>query len=229
MMDRQLTRSLLCAWAVAGSAALAGGQPSVPIDTVTLVGRWTQSVEEGETVVTSDPGRWDGASGPDLPALARSLFRDPRPGFGKNLAPATAYPLAVVKSVKDFTGGVLQVQFKLVAGPSDQIAGLAFGIGPAGDYVYVRYNTKDGNVAVWEFVGGKRRVLAHGKEHAQLPLGEWRTLSVQVAGRRVSGTVVGTGLSVTHELPQPVSGRIGFWTKRDATSAFKRLQVSPKP
>ena len=227
-MNPQISIRLLCACVLAGTAALAAAQPAVSIDTVTIVGRWNQSVENGETVVTSDPSSWDGKSGPDLNAMARSLFTDPRPAFAANLAPATAYPLVVVKSVDGFSGGTLQAQFKLIAGPTDRTAGLAFGIGPAGNFVYVRYNTKDGNVAVWEFVDGRRRVLAHGAEHLQLPRDTWHTLSVEVSRRRVSGAVAGTALRVTHELEQPVAGRVGFWTKRDATSSFKNLQVTER-
>lgn len=211
-----------CALAAAGTILAA--QP-VSLDVVTVVGKWSRSVEDGATVVTSSPGTWDGLSGPDLTAVARSLFTAPQPEFAANSAPATAFPLAVVTSAGDFSEGSLRVQFKLVGGPSDQTAGIAFGLGPAADYFYVRYNTKDGNVAVWEFADGQRRVLAHGEEHRQLPLGAWHGLTVSVSGRRVTGKVEGTTLSVTHELPRAVNGRVGFWTKRDAVSAFKNLEV----
>jgi len=34
------------------------------------------------------------------------------------------------------------------------------------------------------------------------------------------------GFSVEHELPQPVSGRLGLWAKRDAVTAFRLPQVA---
>jgi hypothetical protein len=213
---------------MASGATLAVSGSPVPLDIVTVVGEWSQSTDGGTTVVTSAPGKWDGKSGPDLATVARTLFEQPSPAFAANSAPATAYPLAVVRSVSGFDHGTLEVQFKLIAGPTDQTAGIAFGIGPAADYLYVRYNTKDGDVAVWEFVDGKRRVLVHGTQHAQLPLNTWHRLSVQVSKDTISAAAIGssgTRLSVAHRLEQPVAGRVGFWTKRDATSAFKNLQI----
>ena len=227
-MSRPRLRAVCTAAAALAAATLLTAQAPPPLEIVTVAGRWVDGVEDGRAVVRSDPGGWDGATGPDLDAVARLLFKEPRPVFAKNSAPATAFPLAVVRSVEGFSGGALQVRFKLIAGPSDQTAGLAFAIGPTADYFYVRYNTKDGNVAVWEFVDGARRVLAHGTEHAQLPLNVWHRLSVRVDGRRVQGAVAGTSLAVAHELPREVSGRVGFWTKRDAVSAFTDLRVDPR-
>jgi hypothetical protein len=216
----------LIAAIVAGAATvLPAAQPRSPMTIVPVVGQWEHTLENGTAVVTSNPAQWDGKSGPDLDATARSLFTDPRPAFAVNSAPATAFPLAVLKGVNGFSEGTLQVRFKLIAGPTDQTAGIALNIGPAADYLYVRYNTKDGNVAVWEFVDGKRNVLAHGTEHAQLPLNQWHQLAVQVAGTRVSGSVPGTTLKVTHDVARSIGGRVGLWTKRDATSAFKDFQA----
>jgi hypothetical protein len=216
---------LLCVMALVAGTTLVIAQSSPRLEIVPVVGHW-EHAGGGESAVTSDPRKWDGRSGPNLDAVARSLFADPRPVFAKNAAPATAFPLAVVKSVETFSEGTLRVRFKLVGGEPDQTAGLAFGIGPAADYVYVRYNTKDGNLAVWEFVDGARKVLMHGAEHVQLPLDTWHELTVRIAGRRVTGTVNGK-LKVEHDLAQPVSGRVGFWAKRDAVSAFKDFVVQP--
>jgi hypothetical protein len=225
---RAIARVVAAVAIVAAAASLVAGQPgaSSRLDVVPVVGHWEHSVEGAEPVVLSDGRKWDGKTGPNLTKVARELFKEPRPLFAANSAPATAFPLAVAQGVDDFSNGELRIRFKLVGGESDQTAGLAFGIGPAADYIYVRYNTKDGNVAVWEFLNGKRNVLTHGTDHEQLPLNAWHDLAVRVAGRTVSGTVNGK-LKVEHELPRPVRGRVGFWTKRDAVSAFKALQVLP--
>jgi len=34
-------------------------------------------------------------------------------------------------------------------------------------------------------------------------------------------------LRLEHELERPVSGRVGFWTKRDSTTLFKDIRVEP--
>ena len=59
--------------------------------------------------------------------------------------------------------------------PPIQTAGIVFNLQPTGDYLFVRYNTKDGNAALWSYSGGQRRVIAHGEVHEQLPLNVWDT------------------------------------------------------
>jgi hypothetical protein len=189
-----------------------------------VVGHWERVLDDGEPAAVADGTKWDGRSGPDLRQLARTLFAKPDEAFAANMDAETAFPFAVVMSVDDFTGGTIRGRFKLIDGESDQIAGFAFGLQPNGDYHYVRYNTKDGNLAVWEFTGGARNVLKHGDHHAQIPLGQWHELVITVDGRRVRGEMV-DGFRVEHELPRPVSGRVGLWAKRDAVTAFRTPDV----
>jgi hypothetical protein len=204
----------------------AGGAEQKPPGIIPVVGHWESVVDDGAPAVIADARQWDGRSGPDLAAVSRQLFSALQPDFTANMDPATAFPFAVVAGVDDFTGGTLRGRFKLVAGESDQIAGFAFGLRPNGDYFYVRYNTKDGNLAVWEFTGGKRNVLEHGEHHAQLVLGEWYELMIRVKGRHVRGEMLGRFI-VEHDLPRGVDGPIGLWTKRDAVTAFRLPLVVP--
>jgi hypothetical protein len=120
---------------------------------------------------------------------------------------------------------VLTVKFKLVEGESDQIAGLVFGLTPAHEYFYARYNTKDGNVALWQFVNGDRQRIVEGHEHLQLPLGVWHDLRVEVRGPTVRASV-NDKLHLEHRLASPVAGRVGFYTKRDSVTAFKAFTLS---
>jgi hypothetical protein len=133
----------------------------------------------------------------------------------------------VVSGIKDFSNGVLRVQFKLVGGESDQTAGLAFGITPKNEYYYARYNTKDGDVALWKYVNGAREVIAHGTAHAKLALGTWQELTVTVNGPSVKGWVVGhDSVRIEHTLPAATSGRVGLWVKRDAITHFRDFQLT---
>jgi hypothetical protein len=205
------------------AVSLAATEPRTSVITP-VVGHWDTVTDEGAPAAVADGTKWDGTSGPDLRALARALFTTPHEAFARNMDPAAAFPFAVVAGVDDFTGGTIRGRFKLIGGASDQIAGFAFGLQPNGNYYYVRYNTKDGNLAVWEFVDGKRNVLEHGEHHAQIPLGQWHELVVTVDGRHVRGEMAG-GFRVEHELRRPVSGPIGLWAKRDAVTAFRLPQV----
>jgi hypothetical protein len=166
-----------------------------------VAGAWTTTMAGDAQVITHDPKQWNGAAG---------------------------FPLALFDEPKQFANGTVRVQFRLVAGKDDHTAGLVFGHQPGGTYFYVRYNTKDGNVALWRMDGPTRTVVKHGDEHAQLELGTWHDLQLTVDGRRVRASANGR-LHVEHELDQPVTGRLGLWTKPDAASAFRNLVVTPKP
>lgn len=167
-----------------------------PFEVDPIVGHWEVTREGSETVVVADATKWQ-APHAEAP-----------------------FPVAAVRGIERFTEGVLSVKFKLIGGESDQIAGIVFGLTPQGEYYYARYNTKDGNVALWRFENGARRRLLDGAEHEQLPLGVWHDLRVEVRGTRVVATVNGR-LRFEHTLPAPVSGRVGLYTKRDSITAFK--------
>lgn len=136
------------------------------------------------------------------------------------------YPLAVFDEPATFTSGTASIEFKMIGGTDDYTAGLSFGHRGA-SYYYVRYNTKDGNVALWRMDGPKRTVIKHGEHHEQLARNQWHRLELMVQGRRVRAVVNGGALQVEHDLDRPVSGRLGLYTKPDATSAFRHLEVKP--
>lgn len=183
----------------AGLPILAHAQPTLAVDP--RIGHWETTVEAGESVILADARKW------------------------KTDEATTPFPIAAVRGVDNFTEGVLSTKFKLVAGASDQIAGLVFGLTPKNEYFYARYNTKDGNIALWQFVDGDRKRLVEGTEHVQLPLGTWHDLRVEVRGSTVRASVNGK-LHLEHQLTTPVSGRVGFYTKRDSVTAFKGFSLS---
>ncbi|HVQ42896.1 MAG TPA: hypothetical protein VMS54_11830 [Vicinamibacterales bacterium] len=189
---------------------------------VPVSGTWTADYEKYDTKVVQVL-TIDGAAASKAPdaAAARALFGDKSAGFVTALAAPGAFPLAVARDVPTFPSGTLEVTFKLVSGATDQTAGIVFGLQPDGSYTYARYNTKDGNVAVWKFENGERTVLQHGDVHEQLPLNQWHTLQVTIAGAVVSAEVKGSTLAARHTLPAPVQGRVGVWTKTDSVTSFK--------
>lgn len=188
-----------------------------PLVLMPVAGTWTADYENAEQILTIDGAA--PAKAPDA-AAAASIFGAQAREFVSSLAAPGAFPLAVARDVKTFVGGRLQVRFKLIDGATDQTAGILFNLKPNGSYTYARYNTKDGNVAVWKFENGARTVLQHGELHEQLPKGEWHTLEVTVTGTAVAATVNGR-LSVRHTLDAPVEGRVGVWTKADSVTAFR--------
>lgn len=193
-----------------------------------VVGQWGAAPDDPSALVV-DGAAWSGRTGRDtLAASGRQLFGDASAPWLANGESANAFPLAVDRATRHFADGTLRVQFKLIAGPTDQSAGIVFGLQPDGTYHFVRYNTKDGNIALWGFARGERQVIAKGEGLKQLPLGEWHELVVQVSGREVRGAVTGhPELDARFVLAAPVAGRVGLWAKRDVVTAFRRFQAGP--
>ena len=198
------------------------------VGVVGIVGQWVEKAEAGESVVRVDgaPGRTPATA--DVEKAATSLFGRVDPAFVANATAPGAFSLAALPDVPRFSEGTFRARFRLVSGASDQTAGLVFDLRANGEYLYARYNTKDGNLALWRFANGAREVIAHGEQHVQLPLGAWHEIAVTIAGTRLVA-VVNDKLRFEHELPRRVDGRIGFWTKRDSVTTFKDVRVTPKP
>ena len=195
---------------------------------VGVVGRWSDTTA-GTPAVVVNGERWSGSTPADeLRRTGSRLFGNTTDAFIANGSAAGAFQFAVAPSVGEFRNGTVRVQFNLIGGKTDQIAGVLFGLGPAGEYFYIRYNTRDGNLAAWKFANGERTVLKHGEVHKQLPLGAWHELVVEVRGKQVRGHIAGDPtISVEHTLEVEPVGRVGVWAKRDAVTAFRTFTVSP--
>ena len=193
-----------------------------------VVGHWTDTTVDMPALVANGE-KWSGQHArPELEQASQRLFGAVSDSFIANTSAPGAFPFAVASGVDSFTSGTLSTQFNLIGGKSDQIAGVLFGLRPTGEYFYVRYNTKDGNVALWKFANGERTVIKHGDVHKQLPLGTWHELVVQVRGRNVRGHIASdTTISVEHTLDVDPAGRVGVWVKRDAITGFRDFRASP--
>lgn len=166
-----------------------------------IAGTWTVTTEDGAPVVTHDGTQWSGAEG---------------------------FPLALFDPPLMFGNGTARIRFRLMGGSDDFSAGLVFGYKPDATYYYVRYNTKDGNVALWRMDGPKRSVIKHGEQHEQLAKRQWHELTLTVDGARIAASVNGR-LHVAHTFDAPPRGLLGLWTKPDASSAFTGWRFSPGP
>ena len=142
---------------------------------------------------------------------------------GKKWTPKEGFPLALFADPSGFSDGTVSLEFNLIGGSDDYPAGLVFGHAGS-SYYYVRYNTKDGNVALWRMDGATRSLIKHGEAHEQLAKNTWHRIELTVRGKKVRAVVNGR-LTVEHELAEPPRGQLGMWTKPDATSAFRNLRV----
>ena len=191
---------------------------------VPLLGHWELGAPDGVPTIIGDATAWNGEPPADLETIAAGLFGAPTPELLANLRSPTAFPIAISTAVPSFENGTLSVEFNLIGGESDQIAGLLFDLRPNGEYHYVRYNTRDDDIAVWRFRNGERENLAHGAGTRRLAVDTWYPLVLTVNGRALTASAAGE-LTIAYTLDEPVRGRVGVWTKRDSITGFRNLRA----
>lgn len=194
-----------------------------PLMFVVLAGRWTVRDDAGERILRVDGTDWTTGTPPSrLAEKAAALFPTSAAAFEASVKAGLQFPYGVVRQIGTFGDGELQVDFRLVGGASDQFASLLFGLTEDGNHYAYRYNTKDGDTALWQVVDGKRERLHHGGIPVAVPLGEWRTLRLNIEGTQVSGWVNDTQ-ALTFTFLAPVAGRVGLWSKADSVTDYRRF------
>ena len=206
----------------ASAAWLAGDiVGSEPTSFVVLAGNWTVRVEGADKVLRVDGTKWKVGTPPQsLPAKASALFPASAAAFEKRVLAGLQFPYGVVRQAGTFSDGELSVDFKLVGGESDQFASLLFGLTDDANHYAYRYNTKDGDTALWKVVNGQRERLHHGGIPVAVKLGEWRKLRLRIAGPQLTGWVDDTQ-ALTFTLPAPVTGMVGLWSKADSVTDYR--------
>jgi len=127
--------------------------------------------------------------------------------------------------IDDFRNGEISMRFKPLAGRIDQGAGILFNLKSNGDYLTVRANSLENNLVLWQFVNGKRTSVKWIR-NTPTATKQWHTLKVRIAGNKVEG-YLDEKLLLEHDLPQPVSGRIGVWSKADSVVYMSDYKVTP--
>jgi hypothetical protein len=160
----------------------------------------------------------------------------------------------VLAGVDKFSNGTISVKFKTVSGEADRASGILFNVKPNGDWLAIRYNDTENNVALWEFHNGIRRAVKRSDRTKPFMLdrSQWHELKMAVDNADFKCWLDGQ-LALEHTLgsaPQPgrggappnpdlfpennpvlrppVDGRVGLWAKTDSTSYFKDYVVSAK-
>lgn len=134
------------------------------------------------------------------------------------------FPLTLVKD-REFTNGDLSVEIMPVSGAVDQAGGIAFGMTDPSSYWVLRINADEDNCMLFEYV--KARRLARHNHKMALRSRVWRTLTASIAGQHLKALVDGKVL-FEYDLPRPVSGRFGLWSKADSVTRFRRFVVTPR-
>ena len=183
---------------------------------------------------------------------ARKLYGTSNEELMDNAKQFAYYPVAVLKSVDNFSNGTISMKFKTIAGDADRCSGILFNVKPNGDWLAVRYNDTENNVALWEFHNGIRRNVKFSDRAKKFMLdrSQWHELKMTVDGADFKAWLDGD-LALEYTLGAdpvrggaapnpdlfpannpvlrpPVAGKIGLWSKTDSTSYFKDYVVSPE-
>lgn len=188
-----------------------------------IVGEWTMSKD----VVQVDGRQWiKGQPSAGLAANARRIYGAHHEEFIDSVKAYAYYPYAVAKDVDEFRDGQITMRFRLISGQLDQCAGILFNLKPNGDYLTVRFNGKEDNLVLWTFKNGKRSFVKKGTEEVHLNMNEWHRMKIETSGTMLRG-FLDDKLLLEYTLAEPVSGKVGLWSKTDSVSQFADFAVTP--
>lgn len=136
------------------------------------------------------------------------------------------FPYSVAKDIPDFQNGEISVKFKMISGKLDKCAGILFNLKQNGDYLTVRFNGKEDNLVLWTFNKGVRKFVKKGTENVPLELNTWHEIKIAVHGTQLTAWLDAKSL-IDFTLTEPVSGKIGLWSKTDSLSYFDQFTVTP--
>jgi 3-keto-disaccharide hydrolase len=222
-----------------------------------IVGTWVVAQDGGDKVVMVDGRPWVASKDNPTKLLvqsARKLYGTSNEELMDNAKQFAYYPVAVLKGIDDFTNGTISLKFKTIAGDADRASGILFNVKANGDWLAVRYNDTENNVALWEFHNGIRRGVKFSDRTRKFMLdrSQWHELKMTVDGASFQawldgqpaldytlGSEPGPGRNNTPPnadlfpannpvLRPPVAGKVGLWAKTDSTSYFKDYVVAPK-
>ena len=239
-MSRNMSRNMrivVVAAAVMATAAALGQQPlkvdlsndtvgAEPTSLVSVVGIWRIENEGGKKVLAVDGRQWkEGQSSAGIADKARALYGERYAEFLDRVQAYAYYPYTVAKDVPDFKNGEITVRFEGISGRIDQGAGILFNLKPNGDYLTIRANCLENNLVLWKFEKGKRSSVKWVRD-TPTPSRQWHDLKVRIDGAKVEGWLDGKRY-LEHTLPEPVSGRIGLWSKADSHVYFDGFTATP--
>ena len=222
-----------------------------------MVGTWVVVQDGPDKAIMVDGRPWVASKDTPTKLLvesARRLYGTNNEELMDNAKQFAYYPVAVLRSVATFSNGTISLKFKTVGGEADRASGILFNVKPNGDWLAVRYNDTENNVALWEFHNGIRRNMRFSdRAHKFTPTrADWHELKLTIDGAALQtwldgelaleytlGSQPGPGRGGAAPNPDlfpennpvlrpPVSGKVGLWAKTDTTSYFKDYVVSPK-
>jgi hypothetical protein len=196
-----------------------------PKSFVPVVGFWRIEEDNGKKVLVVDGRQWkEGQSSAGIADKARALYGERYAEFLDRVQAYAYFPYVIAPNVENFTDGEIKVRFQGLSGRIDQGAGILFNLKPNGDYLTIRANCLENNLVLWKVEKGKRSSV-NWVRNTPTATRQWHDLKVRINGTKVEGYLDGK-LYLQHTLAQPVSGRIGLWSKADSHMYFSDYTVT---
>ena len=79
---------------------------------------------------------------------------------------------------------------------------------------------------LWAFNKGVRKFVKRGTDNVPLELNTWHAIKIAVHGTQLTGWLDAKQL-IDFPFTEPVSGKIGLWSKTDGLSYFDQFTVTP--
>jgi hypothetical protein len=222
-----------------------------------MVGTWLVVQDGADKVIMVDGRPWVASKDNPTKLLietARRLYGTSNEELMDNAKQFAYFPVAVATGVSSFSNGTISVKFKTIAGDADRASGILFNVQPNGDWLAVRYNDTENNVALWEFHNGMRRNIRFSDRAKKFMLDRaaWHELKLTVQDADLKtyldgelaleytlGSMPGPGRNGAPPnsdlipannavLRPPVNGKVGLWAKTDSTSYFKDYLVTTR-
>jgi hypothetical protein len=219
-----------------------------------MVGTWIVAQDGRDKVIMVDGRPWVASKDNPTKLLlqtARKLYGTSNEELMDNAKQFAYYPVAVLRGLDNFSDGSITVKFKTIGGESDRCSGILFNVKTNGDWLAVRYNDTENNVALWEFHNGVRRNVKFSDRAKPFMLDRnaWHELKLTVDGASLKGWLDGAEaieytlgsepgagrrgppnpdlLPANNAVLRPtVAGKVGLWSKTDSTSYFKDYVIS---
>jgi len=197
-----------------------------PKSLLSVVGVWRIETDGNNKVLVVDGRQWkEGQAAAGIADKARALYGERYAEFLDRVQAYAYFPYTVAKDVADFRNGEIAVRFEGISGRIDQGAGILFNLKPNGDYLTVRANPLENNLVLWKFEKGRRSSVKWIRD-TPTATRQWHDLKVNIAGTKIEASLDGKRY-LEHVLPEPVTGRIGLWSKADSHMYFDDYTVTP--
>lgn len=190
-------------------------------DFYTPTGVWRRVTQEGRSLILEDGSGYGWGVSSGLAALMGRIVGVKYKEFLDNIGAYFYFPLAIAKE-SFVTDAVVRVRVKVSGGKIDQVAGLAFAMRDVGNYFVLRINALEDNLALFEYVNGKR--LLRVKVAATITLEKWYEILVVVQDHTLKSYLDGE-LKVEYAADRLLQGFVGLWTRADAVSYFEELVI----